>query len=224
VQTPLLGGRDPHDIARDVAPALDAALRKGGARRSGDEKTKAARSASAGSTPSTENFPSGARYVGASYVVVSSVLLPGFPVRLEGAAATLGVPKSARALGNAGVVSMAQACAAIAVDLGVNALDAECRFNGTAALGASVSSAERGEDRHKKNERVTVGQSVVILADVGADLDARARGGGARAAGAPRRPLHRHRRRRRRRKRCRRRGGAVRARGGVSGLRHPRGG
>jgi hypothetical protein len=157
VQTPLLGGRDPHDIARDVAPALDAALRKGGARRSGDEKTKAARSAP------------GARYVGASYVVVSSVLLPGFPVRLEGAAATLGVPKSARALGNAGVVSMAQACAAIAVDLGVNALDAECRFNGTAALGASVSSAERGEDRHKKNG-VTVGQSVVILADVGADL------------------------------------------------------
>jgi hypothetical protein len=170
VQTPLLGGRDPHDIARDVAPALDAALRKGGARRSGDEKTKAARSAyKAASTPSTENFPSGARYVGASYVVVSSVLLPGFPVRLEGAAATLGVPKSARALGNAGVVSMAQACAAIAVDLGVNALDAECRFNGTAALGASVSSAERGEDRHKKNG-VTVGQSVVILADVGADL------------------------------------------------------
>jgi hypothetical protein len=175
VQTPLLGGRDPHDIARDVAPALDAALRKGGARRSGDEKTKAARSAyKAASPPSTENFPSGARYVGASYVVVSSVLLPGFPVRLEGAAATLGVPKSARALGNAGVVSMAQACAAIAVDLGVNALDAECRFNGTAALGASLSSAERGEDRHKKNERVTVGQSVVILADVGADL-ARAR-------------------------------------------------
>ena len=107
--------------------------------------------------------------MGASYVVVSSVLLPGFPVRLEGAAATLGVPKSARALGNAGVVSMAQACAAIAVDLGVNAEDAECRFNGTAALGASLSSAERGEDRHKKNG-VTVGQSVVILADVGADL------------------------------------------------------
>ncbi len=172
VQTPLLGGRDPHDIARDVAPALDDALRKGGARRSGDEKTKATRSASAGSPPSTENFP-GARYVGASYVVVSSVLLPGFPVRLEGAAATLGVPKSARLLGNAGVVSMAQACAAIAVDLGVNAEDAECRFNGTAALGASLSSAERGEDRHKKNG-VTVGQSVVILADVGADL-ARAR-------------------------------------------------
>ena len=173
VQTPLLGGRDPHDIARDVAPALDDALRKGGARRSGDEKTKATRSAyKAASTPSTD-FPSGARYVGASYVVVSSVLLPGFPVRLEGAAATLGVPKSARALGNAGVVSMAQACAAIAVDLGVHAEDAECRFNGTAALGASVSSAERGEDRHKKNG-VTVGQSVVILADVGADL-ARAR-------------------------------------------------
>ena len=163
VQTPLLGGRDPHDIARDVAPALDDALRRG-VRRSGDEKTKATRS----------THSPGARYVGASYVVVSSVLLPGFPVRLEGAAATLGVPKSARRLGNEGVVSMAQACAAIAVDLGVRAEDAECRFNGTAALGSSLSSAERGRGSRKKKDGVTVGQSVVILADVGADL-ARAR-------------------------------------------------
>jgi hypothetical protein len=60
---------------------------------------------------------------------------------------------------------MAQACAAMAVDLGVRAEDAECRFNGTAALGASHSTSHSVD---------AIGQSVVILADVGADL-ARAR-------------------------------------------------
>ena len=139
VQTPLPDGGDPHAIARELAPALDEALAR--VRGVGAKK---------------------ASYVGASYVVMSAVLLPGFPVQLEGAAATLGVPDSARRLGNQGVVSMAQACAAMAVDLGVRAEDAECRFNGTAALGASHSTSH------------SIGQSVVIIADVGADL-ARAR-------------------------------------------------
>ena len=142
VQTPLPDGGDPHAIARELAPALDDALAR--VRGVGAKK---------------------ASYVGASYVVMSAVLLPGFPVRLEGAAATLGVPDSARRLGNQGVVSMAQACAAMAVDLGVRAEDAECRFNGTAALGASHSTSHSVD---------SIGQSVVILADVGADL-ARAR-------------------------------------------------
>ena len=139
MQTPLPDGGDPHAIARELAPALDEALAR--VRGVGAKK---------------------ASYVGASYVVMSAVLLPGFPVQLEGAAATLGVPDSARRLGNQGVVSMAQACAAMAVDLGVRAEDAECRFNGTAALGASHSTSH------------SIGQSVVIIADVGADL-ARAR-------------------------------------------------
>ena len=170
VQTPLLDGRDPHDIARELAPALDEATARvrGEGERKGSSSRKTA-SAAASAAPLTPS----ARYVGASYVVMSSVLLPGFPVRLEGAAATLGVPESARQLGNEGVVSMAQACAAIAVDLGVRAEDAECRFNGTAALGASFS-AQASSSGERNTRTSSIGQSVVMLADVGANL-ARAR-------------------------------------------------
>ena len=79
----------------------------------------------AGTLPDVERS---IRYAGASYVVVGAVTIPGRRV----------VPGGHRGL------SVEQACAAVAVDIGARAEDVTCRLNGTAAIERATREADEG--------------------------------------------------------------------------------
>ena len=199
VQVPLLNGKDPHAYALELSESLENAVKH-----VNEKTTKGSRLVSGKKTEETET--SSVRYVGASYVVVASVTVPGFPVKVDGPVSHLGLGAE---LHNTGITSMDQVCAAIAVDLGVPKSEASCRFNGTAALGGndashfssgvtyhpSASLGSSHKKSHKKSKyhedefevlipHFNLGQQILLLADVGGDL-AKARAAAEKARPGP---------------------------------------
>ena len=87
----------------------------------------------AGTLPDVERS---IRYAGASYVVVGAVTIPGRRV----------VPGGHRGL------SVEQACAAVAVDIGARAEEVTCRLNGTAAIERATREADEGTSEGTSSE------------------------------------------------------------------------
>ena len=130
VQVPLLGGKDPHVLANGLTQSLVDAVR--GVNEHHGATNHKSENGRKEDTSDSDEKPQLAKYVGASYQVVASLTVPGFPLRVDGPAASLGLGAD---LLNTGIVSLDLACRAIAVDLGVPQTAASCRFDGTGKLG-----------------------------------------------------------------------------------------